>query len=697
MNLIKRIKKILLSGSTANASKQIKRTFPSLESHTDTNHGLLLSDRKFFTECLDFHYHGLEKVRQEAAKGRYAKARKALASFIRETMYLEPFLSIPYEEPENIYKYPDETDADACRRVHRHTMISVGIPCDFGITPPIDWHANPTDNGYREWTWQLNRHNELKMLAHEYLQTGEEWLAETAADLLSSWIRQAPRPDETEHRRNQTDCWRTIECGIRAGANWPYALTIFRKSSAFPDDLLVDWIYSMWEHADYLSRFHTSGNWLIMEMNGLAHISILCPFFSLSGQWLSQAFACMVEGLKRQFYPDGFHYELSTNYHDVAINNYQRMILTAQAFHVPVPENMLRTLANACELDEKLMMPDGCLPDINDGARLNVRELFALRRRMLPHNKAILRISEVNSSDQSEYTSVILPYAGFLVMRTDWKPDSTWALFDAAPFGAGHQHEDKLSVLLYVKGKLLLTEGGNYAYDDSDMRRYVLSGRAHNIVRVDGCDQNRRLHYQWDPLNIRKESGLQAHIGSVWDYGKAKYDEGYGNLRQIPAIHERSVFFCKKHKKGGEPFLIVVDRMHSNDMHTYEWMWHIDSILSEKTCRNQGKKLSFSEIDILFSLGEGQIICGQQEPEWQGFISSGITQGAYREAPCVSICAQADNLRMVTVFAPHKEGEADIRFTGIKANPSPDEQGIILYYEDGSWLSLTENELARDL
>jgi len=70
------------------------------------------------------------------------------------------------------------------------------------------------------------------------------------------------------------------------------------------------------------------------------------------------------------------------------------------------------------------------------------------------------------------------PYAGYYVMRTGWEPDAMWAVLDAGHFGYGHQHEDKLSLLLHAYGRLLLTEGGNYAYDASEMRRYVLSTRA---------------------------------------------------------------------------------------------------------------------------------------------------------------------------------------------------------------------------
>ena len=87
------------------------------------------------------------------------------------------------------------------------------------------------------------------------------------------------------------------------GANWPYILFTFYNTEPFTDDILIDWYKSVWEHGERLSRNHMTGNWLIMEMNGLAQIGILYPQFILSGQWLSQALGSLEEELDRQIYP----------------------------------------------------------------------------------------------------------------------------------------------------------------------------------------------------------------------------------------------------------------------------------------------------------------------------------------------------------------------------------------------------------
>ena len=435
--------------------------------------GPATDDSEFFTRALS---DNLAEIQKAAAEQDFKKARTLFAAYIRGFLDRDRFFTIPYETPENIFKLPGESDSDACRRIEDYKVVSVGMLGDFSRERRIGWFSNPTYNGYREWTWQLSRHNEIKMMAHEYNLTGDEKIASAAADIMKSWLEDAisPVPGTSGYA---TECWRTIECGIRMGANWPYILFSFIKSPYFTDDLIVDWFKSVYEHALRLSEDRTSGNWLIMEMNGLAHIAILFPFFRDSGKWLSDALATLERELDAQFYPDGFQYELTTNYHDVVINNYQRLFETAKAFSVPLPQSLHDKLQKACDLYVKIMMPDGTTPDINDGRRASVSDMLEAKSRFFTDDE--IRFA-LDRGKEPEYKSIILPYSGFAVFRSGWGKDDVWALFDAAPFGKAHQHEDKLNFLMFAKRRLILCEGGIYAYDDSPMRRYIISTASHH-------------------------------------------------------------------------------------------------------------------------------------------------------------------------------------------------------------------------
>ena len=70
----------------------------------------------------------------------------------------------------------------------------------------------------------------------------------------------------------------------------------------------------------------------------------------------------------------------------MVINNFQRLIRTARAFEVEVPELFYQILEKAAEIDVKLMMPDGRVPDINDGNWKKSAKLLEPKLELFPDN-----------------------------------------------------------------------------------------------------------------------------------------------------------------------------------------------------------------------------------------------------------------------------------------------------------------------
>lgn len=647
-----------------------------------------MNEMKFFRECLNLDYKGMEDVKEAVHAEDYDMARKAFASYIRSTLEPERFFSVPYEEPENAYLLPGETACQACERiVNDHVMVAVGVPYDFGKEKEPDWSANPTDNQYEEWTWQFNRHPEFKLLAHEYQTTGDLRYAKRAVELFESWYHQASYPGDVSGY--DTRCWRTIECGIRMGANWPYMLFALYRTEVFTDQVLTDWYCSVWEHGRRLYKNHTHGNWLIMEMNGLAQIGILYPQLKESETWLSAALNCLENELERQVYPDGFQYELSTIYHEVVVNNYQRVIETAKAFGIPVSKLILKKLENASMIDVKLMMPNRRIPNINDGKWFCSKYLLERKHRILPGIPEFEWIlSDGARGEKPSYESLALPYSGFMVMRNGWGQDASWALFDGGPFGRGHQHEDKLSVLIYAGGKVLITEGGNYAYDNSKMREYVLSTRAHNTVMVDGMGQNRRKDYHWGDDDIRKKADLTWSTGTDFDYAESTYGQGYGPEADKSITHNRCIYFVKKAAAGLPPFFITVDRLRSERERSYQVLWHVNS--EDPVISSYGVDLR--DITIFVSGREPylEVVRGQKEPEWQGFVSLGQRQGEYEPVNCVRTNIKGMNERIVTILLP-KTGDNPV--VSAEAGWNVEDDSIILHMADGSKQIFHEREM----
>jgi len=623
----------------------------------------------------------------------FKTARGIFAQYIRRTLNPDLFSSIAYFVGDNAFMLPDESIEAAAERILDNKLVSVGVLYDFH--EEVDWSINPTYNEYREWTWQLSRHHEFKLLAYRYLQTKDERFAKSFVELFESWVKQAVVPQNA--RGHETLCWRTIEAGIRASMNWPYALHAFYQSPYFTDDVLIDWYKSVWEHGWRLRNFHMTGNWLIMEMDGLANIGILFPMFNDSDEWLQYSYDKLSKELSRQIYPDGFQFELTTNYQHVVISHYSYIIKVANLYGISSFDHLKPTLEKVNDLYLKIVMPNGRLPDLNDGCNERVSKLIESAVEMFPNRKDFLWAkSQGKEGLPPEYKSVLLTYSGIAVMRTSWDSDAVWALFDGGPYGAGHQHEDKTNLLIFAYGKMLLTECGSYAYDDSEMRKYAISSRSHNVILVDGQEQNRRFNYGWKEDDISKLSDIKWLSTDDVDVSEGYYDEGFGTDCAIQVKHIRKVIFVKKHTSL-DAYFIVVDRLYPQDVksHSYNVLWHFDS----ESVKQNGLSVISGEDDgpcITIKTPKLKdatlkIVCGCKDiGEWQGWKNlNKDVQDQYLPAPtAIYNYTSKEPIRIVTLLYPSKDKYCKV--VDIEASAKVYESQIKLFLDNGGIIELDE-------
>jgi len=662
--------------------------------------GPRLTDAEFFGQCLDTSRPGLEGIPAAVAQGDYAAARRLFAAEVRSSLEPRRLFSIERSFHGGGHGLPGESVAEAAERILTLHLVSTGFPHQF--RDEVDWFANPTPNEYREWTWQLSRHPEWAVLGQRYLETGDERFAEGFVRLFRSWVRQvAVEPlDAVSH---ETRAWRTIECGIRMGGSWPWALHSFIRSPHLTDDVLVDWFKTVWEHGWRLRHVHHTHNWLIMEQNGLAQIGILYPQFAAAGEWLRFAFEVLVREVETQVYPGGMQYELSTGYHQVNIHNYEWLWDVARAYDVPVPDAFRAVLERMHEANIKLMMPDGRLPDVNDGGWVDVPALLRQSQRHYPERRDFRWAASRGAEGRAPaYTSVAMPNAGLFALRSGWEDDAVYGFFDGGPFGHAHQHEDKLSLLVHAHGRLLLTEAGNYAYDTSQMRRYVLSTRAHNTVRVDGQDQNRRGAYDNAvPPALDRPAGAHWRSAPDCDVVEAEYDEGYGKGAALRVVHRRKVLFLKTGIADTlGPCFLVVDRLlpDDDDSHEIQVLWHLNTGMPavERDSASGGVAAYSTDAGLANLLVapaavsdlQVEVVSGQTEPEWQGWHAAGKAE----PIPTV-VCrwSLSGAGRLVTLLWPLRPG-AEPSAVHVEAGEAVGNTDIRLQLSDGECLELDEGD-----
>lgn len=536
-----------------------------------------LSVTEYLLNKIDLSLDGLSQIPSLINAGDIAGAERCYADFVRSHLMPERYFRLPYYAQENVWKSADETEEDVYKRLLHNEVMSCAYMHDFG-DKGIGWEENPTPNHYNEWTWQLNRHHEFRLLGHLYRETGDEEIARLFVRMFTSWRDATVCPDDAPGYA--TLSWRTIEIGIRETKNWHYAIHAFYRSPELSDHFICDFFASMWENGWRLYNHPTSNNWLIMEMTGLFHIGLLYPWVKDAGKWKDFAITSLIREMDRQVYPDCFQVELSTGYHMVVAGNCQTITDTCRVMDEPVPEPLLRGIEHVYDLYPKLADPSMHTPSLNDGGHMDVSDVCRKALQLFPDRQDYIYFaSGRKEGTPPDFTDIVLPYSGMVVFRDSWEEDSQWAFFESAPFGAGHQHEDKLSFLLYAYGRDMLKDTGNFAYDSSKMRRYVLSTESHNTVLVDGMAQNRRKNYRWKDDDISRLSDLQVKLGPDIDRAGGVYDEGYGP-DLLGVVHRRTVNKIKSRPLGLGTFYIITDVITSPDgqEHRYDAHWQLEDV-----------------------------------------------------------------------------------------------------------------------
>ena len=650
------------------------------------------SHEEFFLQHVDLTRPEFSGIREAVEKGDIASADRIFADAMRtKNPCKDKLRAVWVGEVERSDERARAVFTARAKDAMEYKVSSCGIPWHF-TDHKVDWEFNPTYNAYKEWPWQLSRHVEWTALAKYYLLTGDENAAKTYADMLDSWLKQAVVPVDLPGYA--TWCWRTIEAGIRL-MSWIFQISVFIDSPHMTDKLVTEWYISLYEHGWRLRNKCTHGNWLIMEMHGLLKSALMGYFFVESKAWYDYAVSRLCAELDIQVYPDGFQYELSTNYHNVVDGNYQNILGIFGILGIEPPKEILERLEKLYDMYPRLTRPSRRLPDINDGNQMDIVGKMRVASGFYPEREDFKWFATDGKEGKApDYLSYGFPYAGCAVMRSSWEKDAIWAYMDCSPFGRGHQHEDKLNVLLDAYGRTLLTEGGVYDYDTSEMRKYVLSTRAHNTAMLNGKEQNQRPSYKWEDADIFKMADYGFDTSAERDCAEAAFTAGYGADFEKMTHSRRLVFVKDAEKYGLLPFLAVIDRFTAPDdaPRKYEIMWHMEECaLAESGATVSGDFGDGVGLTIAASDAAFTNMRGQYEPYYQGWFPirpSGPHE--HRPIPTPVLVGEFEGKkRVVTVLYPYKDGRGgDI--VSVRASADPEARCFTIVTSDGREIEIEE-------
>ena len=530
-------------------------------------------------EALNPDFPGLEPTIRAWRAGDIQAAKAALANYLRTRTLrvwsfdpLQPRTDVPF--------------ADASLAATRDILARRGTFTDewWLENGELNWLRNPNHGN-------MSRAYFLEAVGRAYWASGcDEEIAKLWVGLLRSWLRQVPQSG------GSSDYWNTLVTGIRMRSSWPNAFFHFLRSPNFTDEDIILYLRSTIEQTRLLREKHrVTGNWLTFAMIGLYTSGVIFPELKEASDWREYALRTALADLERGYLPDGMGVELSPGYHNLFYNYLRMHDLALYSDRGDDPS--VQALAKQCErLFEPyvaLCAPDRTLPKYQDGALVNVPERLGDAVQRYPHRADFKWLASGGAEGAAPaFRSTMLPYAGYFAMRSGWERDANHLAFDAGPIGWKHCHEDKLNVVMWAYGRLVLFDPGRGNYDDTPLGNYCMDTFGHNTVIVDNRPQRRKWstpdpsQMPYKPLSdVRWRTTPEADYAyGVFnaDYGMpgpskpypywegSNFYEGWGK----PAIHHRRIAFRLP------DLFVVADTLVSRDgeAHEYDLRWQINSV-----------------------------------------------------------------------------------------------------------------------
>lgn len=567
-----------------------------------TQHPLLFEQ---IFSYIDLDYSGLEKVKAEVHAKDYFTAASELIDYYQKSRRSIDFENIHISGNNNLDK----------KRLEEAWSVLDDIYSNQGVTGQqarldnglMEWKSKGPKND-TQWAQSQNRHYFFNLLLYGYQATSDEVFAHYFNASVIDWIYQNSLVTKFIPSGGGV-----MNAGSRMLSTWPNAFYGFQKSESFSPLARFLILMSIPEHAKYLRKYHSKHhNHAVKELSGLANLAVYWPEFKQSAQWIDYAVSQMVEEVRYEVYPDGVHKELSGHYHNNVRQYFKRFVDIVRKGNRELPPLFESQINKMNDYMAAVMQPSGHGLNNNDSDMDYIRNIIQKEAELSSREDWLYIASYGKYGKPPDFTSSFYPYGGQLVMRDGWSRKANWGFFDVGPWGTAHQHQDKLHLSITAYGSDILVDAGRYLYVNGPFRSYFKGSRSHNVVLVDGHEQNKLPRETNKP--ITKEA---FKLTDSYDFSIASFDAGFGPLR---STHARAVFFDKE-----DLFWLIVDNINIDQPREITALWHFhpEVNVSEEqgvlTARTEVGNLLICPIGIRSS--ETCLLKGQTEPYIQGWWS----------------------------------------------------------------------------
>ena len=426
----------------------------------------------------------------------------------------------------------------------------------------IDWSWFGPEND-PEWGWVHNRLQYFLILEKAYNTTGNIAYINRINEEIQDWVLNCPYSPTTKNPQ-----WRGLEVAIRAGV---FMDTFYRlyDDENFSDVSKLLILSTLRNHAQFLLDNHQSGgNWLLTEMRGVATVGGGWPEIKNSASYLNYAYDKVLPQISVQVYPDGAYKELTSNYHNIALKEFNNLAILGLNSGQDIDESYFDLVESMWNYSAMTLLPTGFTPNNSDsGLRYYAPDVIDASYSYGRPDWRYVATNGAEGSAPAGEASVYFPWAGQLVSRSGWDADAHWSFFDIGPYGTsgGHIHYDKLHFSAAAYGRYILVDSGIAPYYGdlaAIYRAYSIGTSAHNVVTIAG--ENQLLGSYVSNSSPQTDDCI---ITPTYDFAKGTVNTGYSNTTGV-AENTRLV----RYERG--KYWVIVDKFTTDRTRSIETIWH---------------------------------------------------------------------------------------------------------------------------
>ena len=355
------------------------------------------------------------------------------------------------------------------------------------------------------WLYNLNY--------FDFLNTSENNKSNTKKNLnlIKSWINNNPYLSSI--------AWDPYPTSLRI-----VNLIKFCVSNTINDQQLNQSIFLQSHYLTKKIEWHIMGNHIIANAKALVFAGIYFNC-SESKKFLNLGLSILDREISEQILNDGGHFELSTMYHNIIINDFIDIVYFSKAQKTNLPKlfenKLILTLRKMVNWMLAMEHPDKKISFFNDAAF-----------EVAPDSKFILgyarKINLLKEKNLIKKESIFLKDSGYISLsKKDLK-----LIMDVGKLGPeylmAHSHADTLSLEISLFNKRFVVNGGVSSYDKLKDRLYERSNLNHSTITVD--DKN--SSDVWDFFRTAKRAKpIQRSLSRNREQVAIKCShDGYSNL-----------------------------------------------------------------------------------------------------------------------------------------------------------------------